>query len=73
MKTTTLWAGVGRGRGGALPYMGYIDMCRRIRVGFLRFSIPRGIVFAPVNNVFPALSLDRVPKLYQLKLQCKNA
>ena len=26
-----------------------------------------------MNNVFPALSLDRVPKFYQLKLQCKNA
>ena len=33
----------------------------------------QGIVFASVNNVYPALSLDRVPKLYQLNLQCKNA
>ena len=42
--------------------------------GLYRY-VPRDrvIIFAPVNNVFPALSLNRVPKLYQLKLQCKNA
>ena len=53
--------------------MGYIGMCAD-RVGFLRFStLKHGIVFAPVNNVFPALSLGGVPKFYQLKLQCKSA
>ena len=29
-------------------------------------------VFVPVGLVFPVWSLDSVPKLYQLKLQCVN-
>ena len=60
--------------------MGSTDICGLYRyvpqdgVGFLRFSILQwGTVFALVMNVFPALSLDMVPKLYQLKLQFENA
>ena len=39
----------------------------------LYMYVPQDIFFVPLNNVFPALSLDRIPKLCQLKLQCKNA
>ena len=58
--------------GGSTYIYGLYRYVPRDRVGFLWFSI-MGIVFAHVNNVFPALSLDRVLKLYQMKLQCKNA
>ena len=66
------WRG-GGGEGGTSIY----ELYRYVpwdRVGFLRFSILKsGIIFAPVNKVFPALSLDMVPNLYQLNFQCKNA
>ena len=34
--------------------------------------VKKGIIFTPVCIVFSVWSLDRIPKLYQLKLQCVN-
>ena len=48
---------------GVLPYT---CMCRGIGYGF------GGYRFASVSIVFPLWSLDRICKLYRLKLQCVN-
>ena len=45
----------------------------RDRVGFLKFPILKwGSIFAPVGIVFPVLSLERAPKLYQVQFQSVN-
>ena len=54
----------GGGGGGGTPIYGLYRYVPRDRVWFLRFSV---IIFAPFGIVFPVLSLDRVPKFYQLK------
>ena len=46
--------------------MGYIGMCRRIGLAIFEvLDSEIGIMFAPVCIVFPVLSSNRVPKLYQ--------
>ena len=56
------------GGGGGTPIYGLYRYVPRDRVWFLRFSVLKwGIIFAPFGIVFPVLSLDRVPKFYQLK------
>ena len=54
----------GGGGGGVTPIYGLYRYVPRDRVWFLRSSV---LIFAPFGIVFPVLSLDRVPKSYQLK------
>ena len=62
----------GRG-GGGFPYMGYMSMCHGIGLTVFEVLIPyKGYHFCPVCIVFPVWSLDRLYKLYQIKLQCVN-
>ena len=56
------------GGGGVLPYMGYLGMCT-IGYGFWgSWSLNKVLVFDPFVAVFLVWSLDRVAKLYYLKM-----
>ena len=64
-RTSTSRGGVG----GVSPIHGLYRYVPRDRAWFLMF-LRSDRSFVPVGIVFPMWSLDRVPKLYQLKLQC---
>ena len=55
-----------------LPYMGYIGMCREMGYGFWGSRSLHGGSFLLLLVLFLEWSLDRVPKLYRLKLQRKR-
>ena len=53
--------------------MGYMSICHGIGLTVFEFLDPyKGYNFCPCLHCVTSLSLDRLHKLYQLKLQCVN-
>ena len=64
----------GGGGGGGTPIYGLYRYVPRNRVWFLRFSVLKwGIFFDPFVSVSLVWSLDRLPYLYYLILECEKA